>query len=445
MMTTQGMTATAAAVFGALLLMAAKPVTAETIDLPAEFEQELVVAGLADPSTMAFSPDGRLFIAERVVGRLRVAVRNESTGVWTLNAEPFYTFDIPKDGGGQPEAHRSSGIRGFAFDPAFESNGYVYAFYMKDQPRHNRVVRIQADPGDPDVALPAETTLFEMPFNGTESSGSHNGGALIVGDDGYLYVSTGDGWNGGDNVQSLTTYTGKIFRIATDGTIPADNPFYDEASGDLRAVYALGLRNPYSMSKHPLSGVIYINDVAGNDKARILQLQPAANYGHDGYGGIGTDTDDWSNAGTGDWNGRVISGGAWYPACGVFPPSYFGSYFATLWGTNGFDAGEISRLDSEADPALSSFGTNIAHEDPLGSLKPVYPAIDGDGHLYYLMTNYEAQDGRVYRISPLSSEQSNCGVATVPATSLWGAVVMALMLVVVSTWLRRRMTGSAAA
>lgn len=366
-------------------------------DPPAGFEESIVISGLQDPSTMAFAPDGRLFIAERIVGRLRVANYDDATGTWSLNTDPFYSFDIPNNGG-TPTRHRSSGLRGFAFDPDFATNGYVYCFYMKHDPRHNRVVRLQADPANPDIALPGETLLFEMPFNDSDSSGSHNGGAVVIGADNKLFVTTGDGWNGGDNVQSLSTFTGKLFRLNRDGTIPTDNPFYMQTTGDFRAIYALGLRNPYSIARHPASDTIYINDVTGSNKASVFAVAPGANFGHDGYDGIGTQTGTWANAGGGGSAARVISGGAWYPACGPFPSEYFGRYFAALWGSNSSSSGAIRTIASEIDTTTTSFGDTISHPDPLGVLKPVYTAVSPAGDLYYLATNYEAEDGVVVRI-----------------------------------------------
>lgn len=148
-----------------------------------------------------------------------------------------------------------------AIDPDFSTNGLVYAFYMKNNPRHNRVVRIQASVSDPDVADPAsEILLLDLPFNTTGSPGSHNGGALEFGADGMLYIAAGDGWSGGDPVQTLTTFTGKLLRIAGDGSIPTDNPFFSQTSGDLRAIYGLGLRNPFSMSFDDVSANLFIND-----------------------------------------------------------------------------------------------------------------------------------------------------------------------------------------
>lgn len=408
-------------------------------NLPAGFEQELIVSSLQDPATMAFSPDGRLFIAERVLGQLRIAVQDGQSGTWTINPQPFHTFDIPTNGSGQPEAHRSSGLRGFAFDPGFETNGYIYCFYMLDDPRHNRVVRIQASQGDPNVADPGELLLMEIPFNGSGSSGSHNGGAVVIGDDGMLYFTTGDGWNGGDNVQSLSTYTGKVFRINRDGSIPTDNPFFNEGVGDLRAIYALGLRNPFSMSKHPVSGNIYINDVAGSNKARILRLESAANYGHDGFNGIGVDTNDWSNAGTGGSNGRIVSGGVWYGTCGSFAPEYHGRYITSLWGGNGGSAGEISMFESEDNPVLNSFATDIGYADPGGQLKPMYVAIGPEGDLYYLASSYEADNGQIYKISQMDAKGAiSCEAQGVPAMSNLSALVLATLVVACGIIVLRR-------
>ncbi|MEO1370517.1 MAG: PQQ-dependent sugar dehydrogenase, partial [Acidobacteriota bacterium] len=319
----------------AVLAVALLPGTSDAIELPDGFESVQVIGALESPAGLVFAPDGRLFIAERITGRLRVAERDGDA--WTLLDDPFYTFDVPRDGDGNPEAHRSAGLRDLAFDPDYANNGYVYAFYMRHDPRHNRVVRLEADPQDPNRALPgSETLLFEMPFAAGESSGSHNGGAVEFGADGLLYFTTGDGWNGGDDVQSLATYTGKVFRIEADGSIPTNNPFYNQAAGPLRAIYALGLRNPFSMSREPTTGDLFVNDARGSDKADIYRVAPAANYGHDGFDGIGAETEPFADGGVP--GGRVITGGAWYPADpgpGAFPETYRGSYFIALWGSNG--------------------------------------------------------------------------------------------------------------
>ncbi len=375
----------------ALLFLTA---TGSAINLPTGFANTEVVGSLESPAGMVFSPDGRLFIAERISGRLRVAVRDGSGDGWTLLPTPFFTFEIPASGGGDPVRHRSSGLRDLAFDPDFATNGYVYMFYMRNNPRHNRVVRIQADPANPDVALAgSELLLLDLPFNATGSSGSHNGGAVEVGVDGMLYVTTGDGWSGGDGVQSLESYTGKVFRIGTDGSIPTDNPFFDQASGALRGIYALGLRNPFSMSIEPTTGRLFINDARGPDKADIYLLEPGANYGHQGYGGIGVETARWADGAQA--GGLLITGGAWYPDSASFPAEYFGNYFITLWGSNSGDAGNIHRVLGVDQPVTVGFASDVR----IGDAKPVLTRVDPlTGDLFYLLTTYDTGAASVQRV-----------------------------------------------
>lgn len=377
----------------------------EAFDLPTGFENVQVISDLADPDGFAFSPDGRMFISERINGRLLVAHYNSSTQEWELNAQPFYTFDIPKNNQDEPEAHRSAGLRDIAFDPDFQNNGLIYAFYMKDDLLHNRVVRIKADDSNPDVAdltfgVGGEELLLEVPFNNGISSGSHNGGAVEFGSDGLLYITTGDGWEGenaGDPVQSLSTFTGKVFRIQPDGTIPTDNPFYGSAAGDYRAIYALGLRNPYSMSRNPDTGVLYINEARGDKKDQIYIVEAGANYQHEGSG-IGTNRSPWAYGA--DAGSELITGGAWYPESGgPFPAQYWGAYFVALWGSNSSTTGQISYVQSDQDNSVFAFETAVGEAGSNGiHVKPVVTRIGPDGNLYYMMTTYTTESGAIHMV-----------------------------------------------
>jgi len=382
----------AATLVCALVFATAFGESARAINLPSGFVDEVVVSGIESPAGFEFAPDGRLFFSERINGLLRTATYDEPNDEWIVEPIPYAAFDVPVDGSGFPEAHRSSGVRDFAFDPDFAANGFVYVFYMKHNPRHNRVVRIQQNPSDPRVALSGETLLLNLPFNSTSSSGSHNGGAVEFGADGTLFVATGDGWNGGDGVQSLATYTGKLFRIMPDGSIPIDNPFYAEAVGPLRAIYALGLRNPYSTTFNPISGSLYVNEANGANKTTILLAEPGANYGHQGYGGVGESTGDWHNSSiTGGSNDKLITGGTWNPGTsGALPAEYSGSLFVCHWGSNGSAVGVINSVASETDLTTQRFAENVA--------KPVGIRIGPDGNLYYMDTTYETSEGAVHRI-----------------------------------------------
>lgn len=358
------------------------------VETPPGFVVEPVLATLEDPDYLKFSPDGRLFVCERIQGRLRVADYDSNSDAWILDPEPFAVFEVPHDGSGVPERHRSSGIRDIAFDPAFGSNGYVYVSYMRHAPRHNRVVRVTQSLTQPNRAQAgSEMLLLDLPFNSGDSSGSHNGGALEFGPDGKLYITTGDGWNGGDPVTSLSTFTGKIFRINPDGTIPADNPFFTVATGDYRAIHSLGLRNPFSLSRHPTTGELFVQDVQGSDKADVFVVAPGVDYGHDGGSGLGPLVSPWTNGGAA--GSRVISGGAWVPTSSNWPLAYHGGLIVSLW-----NGGRFSRVISRDDPTVVSFASALS----IGDRAPTSPQFGPDGSLYWVRTTYETGAGEVLRV-----------------------------------------------
>jgi glucose/arabinose dehydrogenase len=264
---------------------------------------------------------------------------------------------------------------GVAFDPNFTANHFVYLHYTKKatatNPVHNRVVRVTAS-GDTAVAG-SETLIFRL--NNLSSAANHNGGAIHFGKDGKLYVAVGDNANG-ENAQSLGNLKGKILRINKDGTFPTDNPFYPTASGQNRAIWALGLRNPFKFAVQPGTGTIFINDVGGNLWEEINLGASGANYGWPRYEGPETDpqyVDPIFAYGHGSTNttGCAITGGAFYnPTTVLFPNRYLGDYFfADL--CNGW----IRRYDSASD-TTTRFATGLSSLVDL--------EVGEDGELYLL-------------------------------------------------------------
>src|SRR5690606_108961 len=98
------------------------------------------------------------------------------------------------------------------------------------------------------------------------------------GPDGRLFVAIGE-QTAGKPAQSLDTFQGKLLRIARDGSIPADNPFVKQARGKYRAIWALGLRNPFAFAFERRSGRLYVNDVGGQRFEEINEGKAGANYG----------------------------------------------------------------------------------------------------------------------------------------------------------------------
>ncbi len=209
---------------------------------------------------MQFAPDGRLFICQQS-GKLRV-VQNG-----TLLATPFLT--VPVNDAGE------RGLLGVAFDPDFETNNFVYVYYTATSPNiHNRLSRFTANGN---VAVPGSEVVL-LNLNALSGATNHNGGAIHFGNDGKLYIAVGDNANSA-NSQTLGNLLGKILRINRDGSIPANNPFFGTASGVNRAIWALGLRNPFTMAFERSTGRLFINDVGEVSWEEINEGVAGANYG----------------------------------------------------------------------------------------------------------------------------------------------------------------------
>src|SRR6478736_1309959 len=177
--------------------------------VPSGFVDSTVASGLSAPTAMAFSPDGRLFVSEQ--GGVMRVLKNGA-----VLAEPFVTLRVDSAGG--------RGLLGVAFDPDFAGNGFVYVYYTVPGRRgvaaHNRVSRFTAS-GDL-AARRSERILVDLPD--LTSAPNHNGGSVVFGPDGKLYIGVGEN-NDGVNAPDITTRLGKILRINPDGSLPTDNPF----------------------------------------------------------------------------------------------------------------------------------------------------------------------------------------------------------------------------
>jgi glucose/arabinose dehydrogenase len=177
------------------------------------------------------------------------------------------------------------GLLGLAFDPNYPDNGHFYVYYSAASPRRSVVARFSLDPANPAVASPqSELIVMEI----AQPYANHNGGQIVFGPDGYLYIGLGDGGSEGDpqrNGQNLGTLLGKILRIdvkdlsaAGNYKIPADNPFVNTA-GARPEIWAYGLRNPWRFSFDKPTGLLWVGDVGQNHWEEIDVVTKGANYG----------------------------------------------------------------------------------------------------------------------------------------------------------------------
>jgi glucose/arabinose dehydrogenase len=362
------------------------------------FVDSRIAGDLKIPTSMAFAPDGRLFVTEKE-GALKVIKNGD------LLSTPFLSVSVDDRG--------ERGLGGIVFDPDFATNGYVYVYYTtNDFPIHNRLSRFTADPAHPDRAMAgSEVQILNLDTLDPESF-DHNGGAMHFGKDGRLYLGVGDNGHG-SNSQSLSTLLGKMLRINSDGSIPSDNPFFN-VTGSRKEIWALGLRNPFTSAFSPAADAtkMNINDVGEYTWEEIDPGIRGANYGHPICEGpcsnpgfvnasanklvtitspankpgnynitlvskdSGTPLQNPIYAYNHNGKGASITGGAFYESS-QFPPEYKGSYF---FGDH--TVGFIKRLTP----------TNKV-VDFLPSVKsPVDIDIGSDGSLYYLSGGWEGGD-----------------------------------------------------
>lgn len=234
---------------------------------------ERIAAGLDFPLHVA-SPRGdpRLFIVEKS-GRVLVWKDGD------ILEEPFLDLSGQVSGGSE------QGLLSIAFHPDYGSNGRFFVDHT-DPGGDTRVVeyRVSADPDRADPASARTVLTVDQPFS------NHNGGLVVFGPDGMLYVGLGDGGSGGDpqeNGQDRGTLLGSILRIDVDGGdpygIPPDNPFVGEA-GARGEIWAWGLRNPWRFAFDRQTGDLSIADVGQNRFEEVNAVAGAGeglNYGWD--------------------------------------------------------------------------------------------------------------------------------------------------------------------
>jgi glucose/arabinose dehydrogenase len=353
---------------------------AGAVSPPSGFLDTTAVNGLTKPTSMVWdASSARLFVTQQE-GDLRVVEGGKLLGT------PFVHLNVDPNG--------ERGLLGVELDPNFASNHFLYLYYtVPGSPPHNRVSRFTAQGN---VAAPgSEQVLLDL--NDLSSMTNHNGGALHFGADGKLYIAVGDNANG-TNSQTLTggNLLGKILRMSSDGSIPADNPFSNSLIGNSQLIWSYGLRNPFTFGVQPGTGRIFLNDVGQSTYEEIDDGTPGANYGWPTAEGPANPP----NASFTDplfcyrhalanpactsttLTGCAITGGTFYnPPVTSFPAQYVGRYFFS-----DLCSGWISQLDPGSGNAVSGFAT--------AATSPVDLDTGPDGALYYL------EDGtRIGRIS----------------------------------------------
>lgn len=356
------------------------------------FDRPVALTGAGDGS-------GRIFVVEQAGVVRWFQTRDESP---TNNVFLDISKWVSRRG-------NEEGLIGFAFHPQFSKNGYVFCHYSSERDRvgkkgiaPNIVSRFRVAADGNSVDLASEKILMKIP----QPYNNHNGGAMLFGKDGYLYLSLGDGGFRDDpqgNGQKLTSLLGSILRIDIDNTsadlpyaIPEDNPFIDrdDARGE---IFALGLRNVWRFSFDRKTGELWAADVGQNRIEEVNIIEKGGNYGWNRYEANDDFKQDTELAIEGhakpvahyghEWGGSITGG---YVYRGKRFPQLDGGYFfgdymtGNLWRTVKTESGEYqTELVRRTGRSIASFGE------------------DDDGELFLL-----SFDGGIYRIVPTAKPEN---------------------------------------
>jgi aldose sugar dehydrogenase len=339
------------------------PVSARTT---ARLGVDTIASGLDVPWSIAFAPDGRIFITERA-GRVRIVDRG------TLRPEPWATLPVAARG--------EAGLMGLALAPDFATTRelFVVGTFEKGSALVNRVIRLTEGNGR---GVRPTVIRDDIP-----SAIFHAGDAVAFGPDGMLYVATGDARDP-SSAQDERSLAGKILRLRRDGSIPDDNP----VRGSL--VYARGVRNTQGLtwdpatrqmfgSEHGPSG--FPNEYLRRDRDELNAIAAGANLGwptvsgRSGSSRFAAPLVEWSSPGI------APSGVAWY--AGPYAPWRNSLFVAALKGE------QLRRVSVERDSTVST-GWRASGDEPLfvntfGRLRAL--AVGPDGMVYFTTSN---RDGR---------------------------------------------------
>ncbi len=371
-----------------------------------KFRLKVVARGIGTPWGMSFLPDGRMLVTDRA-GPLRIIDRDGRLD--------------PKPVTGTPKVwvRQDAGMLDVAIDPDYAKNGWIYIAYAELKPGFVVPPAKPLAPGESAPRYPSmtvlargklssdgrwtdEQTLYRAPVDLYTPDGSHYGSRLLFDDSGHLFFSIGERGEV-SNSQRLDNALGKVLRINTDGSIPADNPFVGRA-GAMPAIWSYGHRNPQGLAWAPGTGLMWETEHGPNGGDEVNIVRRGANYG---WGVVSNGLQPGIDAREAP---GMVSPIAWYTP--TIAPSGIGFYTGNKypgWKNNLFVAGlagqQLRRLVIE--------GEKITHQEVLlrdyGRVRAV--TTGPDGLLYFLLQSptggatgislSEPTPGMVVRIEPL--------------------------------------------
>ncbi len=355
------------------------------------FRNEILATGFNLPTTMVFLPNG-----DMLVGEIGGTIRRLSPPYTQIEPTPF--LQITNIG----QQFANQGLYTIALDPNYATNHFIYVSYTAGSPNHDRLSRFTANATQTGIVAGSETVLYEDPG---DSGADHHGGAIMFGNDGMLYLTTGEQFFA-PPAQDLSSTQGKILRLnPIDGSAAPGNPFANTPGADPR-IWAYGLRNPFRGYYDAPTGRMFIGDVGFDTWEEINLGVAGANYGWPNAEGPSNNpayTNPIYSYNHNTGNTAVVAGFVYHGT--QFPSSYQGAFFVGDYTGHTI---KYLTLDNNANVTgvFNFLPSDGSTEGPYGD--PVYLTEGPEGALYYvdiLGWNGTTQDGvgKIRRISFVGS------------------------------------------
>lgn len=335
---------------------------------------ETVAEGLVNPWAIAFLPDGRMLVTERP-GRLRIV-------------RPDGTISAPLGGVPAVAASGQGGLLDVALDPDFARNQLVYLSFSEPGPEGAGTSVARGRLGT--AGLEDTRVIYQQ--TPKVKSGGHYGSRLVFARDGKLFITMGDRQSFASRAQDLAMGQGKIARVNSDGSVPADNPFVNRV-GAQPALWSYGHRNVQGAALHPETGQLWTIEHGARGGDELNHPEAGKNYGWP----VITYGIDYSGARIGE--GAVKAGMEqpvyyWDP---VIAPSgmtfYTGDKFAG-WKGNVL----IASMGTASLVRLTMSNGKVSSEERYAMGSRVRDVQQGPDGLLYVVT--DDANGKLLRVSP---------------------------------------------
>lgn len=347
------------------------------------FKVETFAEGFEIPWGMAFLPDGRMLVTEKL-GAVRIVSPEGAV------SEPLAGVPAVRDNG-------QGGLLDIALHPDYEQNGWIYLTYSDPETDDQgesigmtALMRARLDGN----SLVDQEVLWKAPKEYYTSRGHHFGSRIVFDGNGYVFFSVGDRGEQ-DNAQQLDFPNGKVHRLHDDGRIPEDNPFANEP-GSIPSIWSYGHRNPQGMDFDPRSNELWAVEHGPRGGDELNHVRRGLNYGWPvityGINYDGTKITDITEK-----EGMEQPVTQWTPSIAVCDMEFYSGSAFPGWSNSLF----VTTLKFLELRRLEIDGTSVTHEEiVLNTGSRVRSVITGpDGYLYLALED----PGRIVRLVPAES------------------------------------------